>query len=166
MISSIDGVEKLKGVLLEYKTQREKGMNAGHIASKLDIPLKDVISFLIEENVLTGEQIDLELARVLLSKNPELRDRIWKRFGLPPNLLDKALVTQDQALWEYVWEQYKTPEIFPMFSSVVFFLFAMNMSYSLVLSICALFLSFFYKDMYRRIPKSDIEKTLEILNKL
>jgi hypothetical protein len=160
-------IEKLEKILPEYLTNRTKGMHAGDIAEKLDIPLKDVISFLIEKDILKGEQIDLELARVILAKNPYLKNAILERINIPFTVLDRALATQDENTLREIWKQFEESKISPIFSGFVVFLFALNFPYNVVLTLCTVLLTLLCKKfLEKEPPKSNVEAIINMFKEI
>jgi len=105
-------------ILHQYKTERERGVTATFIAEKTGVPLKEVIAYLIEKEILKGDQIDLELIRMYLQKTPEHRDKICVHLGLSADDLDKLLVKEDLTLKKEIWKKFIQTRKFVIFTSL------------------------------------------------
>jgi hypothetical protein len=129
-------MKRLEKVLPDYLANRNRGLHAGIIAERLGLPLKDVISFLIEKNVLRDEQVDLELTRVILARNSALRQSIVKRIDMPYEKLDRALAIQDDKILKEVGGKTEINELYALFPQFIIFLGVLEFPYAVALMIC------------------------------
>jgi len=157
-------LKELEGILPEYLSKRNKGMHVGMIAEKLGLPLKDVMSFLIEKNVLRNEEVDLELTRVILHKNPNFRRSVVKRVGLSFKSLDYALATQNEKLLEEVRMHIAIEEVYYLFPKFVIFICIMSLPYGIALNVCmALFVFLLIEVLKKGMPKSSLQTVVKML---
>jgi len=155
----IKDLKRLEKLLPEYCAKRSKGMHAGNIADKLDLPLKDVISFLIEKSVLKDEQVDLELARVILAKNPHLRESIAKRIKLPYEKLDYALATQDEKTLREAVGASQMTAVYIILPQVAIFLIALKFPYNIAVMLLTAIASLLLTEAIGRATRSSIVET-------
>lgn len=135
MLSLHPRVKDLIKLLPEYQMQRDKGMDAGHLAEKLNMPLKDVISFLTEEDILVEGQVDLELFRVFVRKNPDAKTRLIENLGISTDVLDSLLLTSDETVVGTIWQKRQQTRLMPLFNGFMFFFFAAKLPFYLILLI-------------------------------
>jgi len=157
-------LKRLERILPEYIDKRYKGMNAGNVAEKLKIPLKDVISFLIEKNVLRDEQVDMEFARVILAKNPSLRESIVARIDLSYDKLDRALALRDEKILKEAMGKSEISEIQILFPQIVVFLSLLSLPYTVTVMLCMTMIALVLNGAIERImPLSAVEITMKML---
>ena len=157
-------LKRLEKLLPEYLAKRSKGMHAGNIADKLNLPLKDVISFLIEEDVLRDEQVDLELARVILAKNPQLKESIIERINLPYSRLDHALAIQDEETLKAAVGKSEIDEMYMILPQFVVFLGALQLPYTIAVMLFTAIVALLLNGTLQRImPLSVVETTMKML---
>lgn len=156
-------LRKLQKMLATYKRNRIKGMNAAILAERVNLPLKDVVSFLIDSNELRGEQVDLELARVMLYKNSKLRNAIMMRNNVTYAELDYALATQDNALLRNVCNQSGIQQAYSLVPQFIIFAGLFSMPYEIAISICAILVGTLFTVAYQKLkPISNAELVIKI----
>lgn len=157
-------LKKLEKALPEYLKKRGAGMHAGIVAQRLHLPLKDVISFLIEKDVLKDQQVDLELTRVILDRNPNLRQTIMRRIDMRYEKLDHALAIQDEKLLKEICGKSEINEIYALLPQFVIFLGVMRLPYSIALMICMSLITFLFTGTLQRVmSRSSIETIVRML---
>ncbi len=159
-----EDMEKLNGILPLYVKKRTKGMNAGNISEQTGIPLKDVMSFLIERNILNGEQVDLELARVMISRNMDLRENILAKTNTTFKKLDLALAAQDSQKLREIGGQSEFQQAFSIIPQFMVFGSILQMPFNLTMSLCLALAGFLIMQVLQKYnPKSNIEIVTKIL---
>ena len=157
---------ELEKIMPKYLASREKGMTAWDVSKKMGMPLKEVISFLMERDILNNEQIDLELVRIMLANNQELKNRLITRYSLSIPKIDYALVTQNNKIFEEIWDQFNTAKISLNFPIVILPLVSLFKSRGMpyVLIIIPLLFIFFSEYFFpeEAKPESNIDKILKI----
>lgn len=139
MLATIPHTEELKQFLPKYIANRDRGMDAGHLAEELNIALKDVISFLVEEEILVDEYIDLELFRVLIRKNPNVKSYLIRRFDISEEVLDRMLLTPDNPIVRGIWEKKQQIMLMPFINCFAWFFLATNAPVHLILEMLGIF---------------------------
>lgn len=120
LMLTLSEIEKLDKLAIGFQNQRSKGLTANYLANKSEVSLKDVMSYLIEKEILVGEQIDLELLRVLFEKNEALRNKTCQHLGISYDILDELLVTEKPSLKNDLWGLHQRKKI-PLYLSGVMF---------------------------------------------
>jgi hypothetical protein len=138
MLAVLPQVDELKRLLPKYISERHKGMDAGHLADELGIPLKDVISYLIEEKELSDENIDLELFRVMVRKQKDIDLFLQKFFDISKEELDKMLLNPHNSISREVWENKQQRMLIPFVGSFGLFLLASQMPIQMILNVLGL----------------------------
>lgn len=157
-------LKRLEKLLPEYIAKRSKGMHAGNMADKLNLPLKDVVSFLIEKNVLRDEQVDLELTRVILAKNQQLRESIVKRINLPYDRLDHALATQDEETLKEAVGKSETNQLHILLPQLAVFVGVLQVPYTIAIMLFTTLVTLLLSGTLERIaPVSVVGTTMKML---
>ena len=160
----IADIQKLEEILPIYKKNRTKGMNAGHISDQTGIPLKDVISFLIEKKVLSGEQVDLELVRVMITRNPELKKAFTGKSGSSLTELDLALATDDSNALRKMGYQSEYEQAFSVIPQFIVVGGLINLSLDMIFGLCMTVAGLILMQILQRYnSKSSIEIVTKIL---
>lgn len=153
-------IKKLNEILPLYIKKRNEGMTAGYISKKTGIPLKDVISFLIEKKVITGEQVDLELVRVMIERNPELQNAITQNSNSTIKEIDNALATSDSdAIRKMGCEsEFQQSPTFSFIPQVLIFGGLINLPMGIIFSMCMTIAGVIFMQLFDRMSsKSNIE---------
>jgi hypothetical protein len=156
-------VQKLEKILPEYCSKRAAGMHAGVIAERVGLPLKDVISFLIDKGILSGEQVDLELARVMLARNSGLKRSILEKSGMPYREIDHALAVQDSKVLQEICGQFEFQQVYLLIPSFAMLTVSFGLSFELALGMCALFVSFLLAEAWQKlVPRTNAELVMRM----
>jgi hypothetical protein len=157
-------LKKLEKALPEYVNKRERGMHAGILAQKLGLPLKDVMSFLIQKDILKDEQVDLELTRVILSRNPDLKQSIMRRIDMQYEKFDRALAIQDEKILKEICWKSDSNEMYVLLPQFVILLGVMQLPYSIALMICMALATLLLNGTLQRVmSRSSIETIMKML---
>jgi hypothetical protein len=156
-------LQKLNEALPYYKKNRTKGVNAAIIAEKTGLPLKDVISFLIDKNELKGEQIDLEFARVMLYKNIQLQKLITENHSIAFKQLDHALAKEDEKFLRKLCNRREIDVAYSIVPSFAVSAGVLGMPYQLAVTLCLVFIGIILTETLMNFkPKSNVDLMLKI----
>lgn len=157
-------LKRLERLLPEYLAKRSKGMNAADMADKLGLPLKDIVSFLIERDILREEQVDLEFARIILAKNPELRESIVKRIDLSYAKLDHAIAVQDGRTLKEAVRKSEIKEICILLPQFAVILSVLQFPYAIAVMLFTTIVTLLLNGTLEKIiPLSTVQTTMNML---
>jgi len=159
--------EKLEKHSEEFARQRSKGLTVSYLAEKAGVPLKEAMSFLIEKEILVGEQVDLELLRTLFERDHALRNEICEHLGITARLLDELLLDQDPNLKSRVWLNHQQNKVPVYLAGLMFAMNPLSVPSVGVLLACLITFIFFLRSyLYHDQPQTTLSAVLRIMEEV